>query len=166
MANLKTKLAAASIAAIALITPHVYKSEGTRLTPYKDPVGVWTDCVGHTGPDVIPGKRNTPAQCLLKLEADLSEAARIVESCYPVNRMSVHEKASMIDMGFNLGPGGKGVKDGICWLKSGSKPRMRILFEQGRNAEACHEFPKWNLQKLPGIDTRRKTARDICLTKD
>lgn len=166
MANLKSKLAAATLAAIVLITPHVHRSEGTRLMPYRDPVGVWTDCVGHTGPDVVPGKKNTPAQCLRKLEADLTEAAQTVESCYPVGRMSVHEKAAMIDMGFNLGPGGKGVKDGICWLKSGSKPRMRTLFEQGQNVAACNEIPKWNLQKLPGITTRRNTARDICLTKD
>ncbi|WP_440136608.1 glycoside hydrolase family protein, partial [Escherichia coli] len=30
--------------------------EGVRHNPYKDIVGVWTVCYGHTGKDIIPGK--------------------------------------------------------------------------------------------------------------
>ncbi len=31
--------------------------EGVRYKPYKDVVGVLTVCYGHTGKDIIPGKR-------------------------------------------------------------------------------------------------------------
>ncbi|MCV5959309.1 hypothetical protein OFO30_28405, partial [Escherichia coli] len=30
--------------------------EGVSYIPYKDIVGVWTVCHGHTGKDIIPGK--------------------------------------------------------------------------------------------------------------
>lgn len=43
--------------------------EGVRYHPYQDVVGVWTVCYGHTGKDIMLGKRYTElnaARCLVK----------------------------------------------------------------------------------------------------
>lgn len=37
--------------------------EGDVRTPYRDQGGIWTVCKGITGPDVIPGKTYTDADC-------------------------------------------------------------------------------------------------------
>ena len=35
--------------------------EGVRYNPYQDVVGVWTVCYGHTGKDIMLGKKYTEA---------------------------------------------------------------------------------------------------------
>ncbi|WP_042348639.1 glycoside hydrolase family protein, partial [Escherichia coli] len=50
--------------------------EGVRHNPYKDIVGVWTVCYGHTGKDIIPGKTYTEAECKALLNKDLATVAR------------------------------------------------------------------------------------------
>lgn len=156
--NLKIKLAGAALAATVAL---VQFAEGYRPVPYRDPVGIWTDCTGHTGPDVIPGKRNTHAQCEAKLTDDLWKAEYLVDRCYP--GLTGHSKGAMVSLAFNMGPGGKGVKDGVCSLKNGNKPTMRRMWEQGNLNGMCYEIPKWNAQKLPGITKRRIAERDLCL---
>ncbi|STE08330.1 phage lysozome [Escherichia coli] len=37
--------------------------EGVSYIPYKDIVGVWTVCHGHTGKDIMLGKTYTKAEC-------------------------------------------------------------------------------------------------------
>ncbi|STH74213.1 phage lysozome [Escherichia coli] len=37
--------------------------EGVSYIPYKDIVGVWTVCHGHTGKDIMLGKTYTEAEC-------------------------------------------------------------------------------------------------------
>ena len=39
--------------------------EGVSYIPYKDIVGVWTVCHGHTGKDIMLGKTYTKAECIL-----------------------------------------------------------------------------------------------------
>lgn len=50
--------------------------EGVSYIPYKDIVGVWTVCHGHTGKDIIPGKTYTEAECKALLNKDLATVAR------------------------------------------------------------------------------------------
>lgn len=53
--------------------------EGVRHNPYKDIVGVWTVCYGHTGKDIIPGKTYTEAECkaLLNIQRSLLMLTRL-----------------------------------------------------------------------------------------
>jgi hypothetical protein len=44
---------------------------------------------------------------------------------------------------FNVGPGAKGVKDGIITLKSGVPSTLLRLLNQSIYAGASDEFPKW-----------------------
>lgn len=54
--------------------------EGVSYIPYKDIVGVWTVCHGHTGKDIIPGKTYTVAelQALRQARLDLLTGKRVV----------------------------------------------------------------------------------------
>lgn len=158
MASQKSKVV---LAALVLAGGLVSTFEGYRATPYKDPVGIWTDCEGHTGPDVVPGKRNTPAECAAKKAADLEEARATVDRCITVP-LTPGQYAALIDFAFNVGPGGKGVKDGLCYLKSGAQPTIRRKFNAGDYAGGCAEFNKWNAQRLAGITTRRAQETLVC----
>ncbi|SJD61122.1 bacteriophage lambda lysozyme [Shigella sonnei] len=50
--------------------------EGVSYIPYKDIIGVWTVCHGHTGKDIMPGKTYTEAECKALLNKDLATVAR------------------------------------------------------------------------------------------
>jgi lysozyme len=50
--------------------------EGVRYNPYQDVVGVWTVCYGHTGKDIMLGKKYTEAECRALLSKDLNTVAR------------------------------------------------------------------------------------------
>lgn len=50
--------------------------EGVRYDPYQDVVGVWTVCYGHTGKDIMLGKKYTEAECRALLSKDLNAVAR------------------------------------------------------------------------------------------
>lgn len=156
--DVKTKLAGVALAAC---TSLVLYFEGNRPVPYKDPVGIWTDCVGHTGPDVVPGRKNTPEQCAAKLKDDLWKAEYVVDRCYP--GISGYQRAAMTSLAFNVGPGGKGVKDGVCTLKSGKAPTMRRLYTAGDERGMCNELPKWANPPLPGLVKRRAAEQALCL---
>lgn len=147
--------------ALALAGAVAAKYEGMRPVAYKDPVQIVTVCEGHTGPDIVPGKRYSPAECAEFKRRDLLAAEAVVDRCVTAP-LTIGQRAALIDFAFNVGPGGRGVKDGLCMLKSGKVPTMTRLFNAGRYAEACAEFPKWNAQKLPGITKRRAEEAKVC----
>ncbi len=141
------------------LAPH----EGEKHRAYRDPVGIWTICEGHTA-GVKPGDVATRAQCAEYKRQDLEYAARVLQQCYPTAAFTHGNKVAMLSFTYNVGPGAKGVKDGVCTLKSGAQPRIRVLFNSGKNAEACNQLPLWNAQKLPGITKRRAAEREVCLS--
>jgi lysozyme len=164
VANIKTKIAAGVLAAsIALAGALAKRFEGDIRTVYRDPVGIRTVCEGHTGTGLVLGKVYTDAECTAFKRQDLLNANAVVDRCITAP-LTANQRASLIDFAFNVGPGGKGAKDGLCTLKSGAQPSIRRLFNAGQYTAACNEFPKWNLQKLPGITKRREAERKLCLT--
>lgn len=72
------------------------------LTAYKDPVGVWTICHGHTR-GVYPGMTVMPEQCETWLAEDMAYAAEAVDLCihYPIGPRTTGALVSAV---FNLGP--------------------------------------------------------------
>lgn len=160
MGNIKLRVAALALVAAGAIAS---KFEGIRYVAYKDPVRITTVCEGHTGPDVVVGKVYTPVECAEFKRKDLLVAGATVDRCITAP-LTVGQRASLIDFTYNVGPGGVGVKDGLCYLKSGKQPTIRILFNAGSYVAACREYPKWNAQKLKGIDYRRAEEMRVCLT--
>lgn len=160
----KTKALAAGVSlSLALAGALATQFEGYRAKPYIDPVGIVTVCEGHTGRDIVPGKAYTKAECAEFKRRDLLEASATVDRCI-TGELTPGQRAALIDFAFNVGPGGKGVKDGLCVLKSGKVPTVRRLFNTpGQQRVGCLEFRKWNLQKLPGITKRRAAEEATCL---
>lgn len=159
--------AAAAVATVAigvaakLAGPH----EGTLYAAYRDPVGIWTICRGHTR-GVYEGMRATESQCEEWFQQDLAEANEIVDRCI-TSPMTIGQRAAMIDFAFNLGPGAPGVKDGLCSLKSGAVPTIRRKANAGDWQGACNALMDWTKAGgvvLRGLVKRRAAAREVCLS--
>lgn len=157
-AALKNKLVlAAAGGAIAISAVMTGWFEGREHVPYRDPVGVWTVCEGHTGPDVIPGRKYSDAECNRLLAADLAEADQAVTRLVKVP-LSDYERAALIDFAFNLGAGALANSTLLRKLNAGDR------------AGACAEYKRWvnarvngRLRPLPGLVKRREAATWLCL---
>ena len=65
--------------ATALAVPLVMLYEGTVLQSCRDPIGIITACVGHTGPELRMGQRYTRQQCEDMLYGDLLKHAQALD---------------------------------------------------------------------------------------
>jgi lysozyme len=143
---------------IGLAAAIAIPAEGLRQYAYYDPPGILTVCYGHTGPDVVKGKRYSLEQCKALLNADMLRAVQTVERCQP--GLPENVAAAFSDAVFNLGP------RVACDRKTSTAAR---LLGAGEFHAACNELPKWNkarvagvLVPLPGLTTRRAKERDLC----
>lgn len=156
-ASLKARVLAASAAgAIAIAGVLVSWHEGRYYVPYLDPVGILTVCEGHTGPDIIPGKRYSDAECNVLRDADLRIAERAVDRLVRVP-VDDFQKAALVDFTFNLG--------------AGALSRSTLLRKLNARdyAGACREYGAWNkarvrgvLTPLRGLTNRRDAERWVC----
>lgn len=145
-------VAALSVAVAAMVTPLVAKWEGVRYEPYRDAVGVLTVCYGHTGSDIVPGKRYSKAECDQLLQADLAIANEAVNRCLPMPKL-VHVEAALTSAAFNLGP------KVVC----GSTLQRLALANDWPGA--CAELSKWKNaggRELRGLVLRRADERAMC----
>jgi GH24 family phage-related lysozyme (muramidase) len=84
-------------------TALVMRSEGCRLTAYRDPVGIWTCGWGSTGSDVRAGTRWTQAQADKRLEADLTRADASVNALVDGVPTTQGQHDALVDFVYNLG---------------------------------------------------------------
>lgn len=140
-------------AAAVVAAPFVVVHEGLVLRSYRDPVGIWSACYGHTGPDVRPGQEYNHDRCLQLLDEDLAIAAAAVRRSVRVELPDKTE-AALISFTFNVGA---------------SNFRSSTLLSKlnaGDIAGACDELPRWVYargRKLPGLVARREAERKLCL---
>jgi GH24 family phage-related lysozyme (muramidase) len=140
--------------ALALTIP----AEGLKLTPYYDPPGILTVCYGHTGPDVVKGRRYSLDECRAMLNRDMLEALQTVERCAP--GMPAYQLPAWGDTVYNVGP------SIVC---DTSKSTAARLLQSGQWGEACRQLPRWNkarvggvMVELPGLTKRRAKALAVC----
>ena len=160
------KISAATALAISLIIGLVTYFEGDKPVGYKDPVGIPTAGVGHTGPDVVVGKFYSDAIREGWLKEDLADAGLTVERCAPEN-IDVYWRAAFISFAFNVGPGRKGVKDGFCILKSGKVPSHIRYARAGDKTRSCRALLQWiraGGRVMNGLKRRRDAECALCLT--
>ncbi|HGJ5865098.1 lysozyme, partial [Arsenophonus nasoniae] len=101
--QLKKRLIQASAGGLIALSSVLIKwHEGLRYEPYKDAGGILTVCYGHTGKDVIAGKRYTEEECQKFLDADLRNAIDTVESNVKVP-LSEIQKAALASFIYNIG---------------------------------------------------------------
>lgn len=159
-AALRSRLAKVT-GASAIVIAGVMASyfEGRVHTVYLDPVGIPTVCDGITGPDVVPGKTYTDAECDALLHKHLAVAeqgARSVLVHYPA--YNKWRQASLIDFTYNAGQAN---------LASSTMARR---FNAGDAVGGCTELVKWVkarqkgiLVTLKGLVTRREAEMALCL---
>lgn len=152
----RKKLAAAGLLGALLIVPI---HEGLKLLPYRDTGGVWTDCFGHTGNDVQPGRIQTPEQCDDKLADDLLKASAQIDSCVrePINR---NERSAYVDFTYNVG--------GAAFCGSSIVRNLNA----GDHRAACDQVLRWvyvgkkdcrlKASNCGGIVARREAEHAMC----
>lgn len=137
--------------ATALAVPLVMLYEGTVLQSYRDPIGIVTACVGHTGPELRMGQRYTRQQCEDMLYGDLLKHAQALEC---IKRpMTDGQKAAFLSFAFNVG--NKAFCDSTLARKANA----------GDMPGACAELSRWTRaggRELPGLVKRRAAERELC----
>jgi lysozyme len=147
---------AAILAACAICAPLTIRSEGEVRKAYRDPVRIPTQCIGHTGPDVIMGTTATAEQCRKWLTQDQGIAAEGVLRCVPRISERLSTFAAAVDFSFNAG------------VRTFCKSSMARLFNQGRWAEGCQAFLLYRFAGKPprvlkGLLIRRQEEVKLCL---
>lgn len=149
-------------AMLALAMWLVVPFEGRSMEPYRDVVGVLTVCHGHTGS--VQQRTYTRDECDRLLRSDLGEAWRTVQRCIHAP-MTDYQAAALVSFTFNVGPGRKGVKDGLCQLKNGRVPRIRQYANEGDWQRACAQLDHWVYAggvRYRGLVRRRAAERAMC----
>lgn len=150
--------AAATIGTAGLTLIKQY--EGVRYTPYKDVVGVWTVCYGHTGPDIIRSKRYTEAECHTLLISDIHKHQPPILPGHPQNcianaPLTPNQRDAVTSFIFNVGTGN------FC------RSTMAKHLKAHRYASAGAEFPKWNKaggKTYRGLTNRRLAEQRLYFT--
>lgn len=126
--------------------------EGRRYEPYRDVVGVITVCDGHTGKDIVPGKRYTDAECDALLNKDLAQVAARID---PLIKASIpnSERAALYSFAYNVGAGAFASSTLLKKLNAGDQ------------AGACNELKRWTYadgKQWKGLVTRREIEHEVC----
>lgn len=146
-------MAAAAGGLMTLTVAMVTEFEGYDPNPYLDPIGVLTVCYGHTGPDIIPTKTYTKAECKALLEKDLAIVAKSVN---PLIKVSIpdYTRAALYSFTYNVGTG------------AFSRSTLLKKLNAGDQTGACNELKRWIYAggvKWKGLMTRREVEKAVCL---
>jgi lysozyme len=77
--------------------------------------------------------------------------------------------AALVSIIYNVGPGEKGIRDGIITLASGRPSTLLARLNVGDYAGAAAQFPLWDKscgRVCVGLVTRRQKERTLFLTGD
>ena len=84
--------------ALGILIP---KDEGVVLKTYRDPVGILTSCMGHTGPELKLGQTFTRAECDQTMYTDLVAHTEPVVKCMGQadwDRTPAYQRLAIIDL--------------------------------------------------------------------
>lgn len=151
--------------------------EGVRLVPYDDGLGIPTVCMGQTAGVQFGQPARTLEACsgtlLDRVQANQEVLKRRIGPIQtPTGSITFLDLTEGEQMAYNslfdnLGPGGKGVKDGLFALKSSGAPSTMVrLLREGKRWDACQQIMQWlNPKWMLGITTRRQKELAYC-TRD
>jgi lysozyme len=153
-ASLRNKLIAASgSGALAIAAVLIPNFEGVRYEPYRDVVGIQTVCYGHTGNDIMTGKKYTESECRALLNKDLNTVARQIDPYikYPIPETM---RGALYSVAYNIG---------VSAFKSST---LLKKLNQGDQIGACNELRRWTYAggvKWKGLVSRREIEQELCL---
>ncbi|HCT9019252.1 TPA: lysozyme [Proteus mirabilis] len=151
--SLKQKIAVITTAgatAIALVV--IAHFEGVRYEPYRDVAGVLTVCYGHTGKDIIQGKRYTQQECDELLQKDFIRTQQQVDILVKVP-VDDKTKASLYSFAFNVG------------TTAFARSTLLKKLNAGDRAGACEEMKRWIYaggKVWRGLVSRREAESALC----
>jgi len=146
--------------------------ESLSLHAYPDPAtggAPWTIGYGHCGPEVVPGMIWTEDQADLVLRQDVNAFEKIVNTFASTGNMTQGQFDALVSFCFNVGPGKKGVKDGLVQLKNGYPSSLLMLTNKGKFTQAAAQFGLWtkgNGKVMLGLVRRRASERALYEGKD
>jgi len=156
MATPRTKaVAGGAVIVLASLTMvnTIKKDEGREYEPYRDIVGVLTVCDGITGPDVIPGKTYTDAECNALTIKHVEKHGSQLLDCISV-RITQPMYEALAGWAYNVG------------VSAACKSTAIRLINAGRYAEGCRDLMRWNRaggQVVRGLTLRRERETQACL---
>lgn len=163
MKSLKQKLIAAFFAAgltssAAFVAYDLtFVSEGLVLSPYSDPIGLKTYCVGHLVTKKARVKASyTEEECMTLFAQDWKKHEQETDKMVGGEDKfaSKWQRAAATDMTFNNGP------------TMIQKSTMISLIKQGKHVEACDQLVRWVYakgKKLKGLVIRREKTLPYCM---
>lgn len=148
----RTPVIAGALAAVAATAALIAPWEGRELEPYRDIVGIWTVCYGHTG-DVQP-RPYSPRECEALLRKDAAQHLIGVAEC--VNRpLDRNEWVAVGSWAFNVG------------VNAACRSTLVRKINAGAPAqEWCRELLKWNKaggREVRGLTKRREAEYRECV---
>lgn len=126
--------------------------EGREYVPYLDVAGVLTVCDGHTGPDIIKGRRYSDAECNMLTEYDLLRIAKQIDPKIKVE-LPATTRAAMYSFAYNVGPSAFNSSTLLKKLNAKDFPG------------ACAELNRWVYaggKKWKGLMNRRDVEYEVC----
>lgn len=152
----KTKFAAGGaviLLASAAMVGTIRKDEGREYQPYRDIVGVATVCDGITGPDVIPGKTYTDAECnALTIKHVEKHGSQLLDCIHVRITQGMYE--GLAGWAYNVGVG------------AACKSTAIKLINAGQYEAGCRNLMRWNKaggQEVRGLTLRREREMKQCL---
>lgn len=144
-------IAAGALAALLAVAAFVKPWEGTEPIPYRDLVGIWTVCTGHTGN--VERRPYTPAECDALLRDDVLVALSGVSRCI---ERPVHH-GGWIALGswaFNVGVRAACKSTLVAQINAGQPPSVW-----------CRQLLRWDRaggRKVRGLTKRREAEYREC----
>lgn len=149
--------ACVGVACAAILSPFVsgWESGGQQhLAPYRDIVGVWTQCDGETFGVTARSPKETPAGCAVKLDTRLAGFAQQVAACSPALRGRDYQWAAATSLSYNIG------------VKAYCGSTVDRRFDARQWAAACDAFLMWDKaggRVITGLANRRAAERALCM---
>lgn len=131
----------------------IKNDEGREYRPYADLVGTLTVCDGITGPDVVPGKTYTDAECnALTIKHVEAHGAPLLD-CITV-RITQTMYEALAGWAYNVGVG------------AACKSTAIRLINTGQYQAGCRDLLRWNKaggKVVRGLVLRRERESAKCL---
>jgi len=146
--------AAGGAAALALAVQLIGGHEGLRTRAYKDVIGVWTICYGHTE-NVRSGMVFTKAECDKQFGDDIVKYEKQMVSCLvEPKKIPIHVYIASLDIEYNIGEG--------AFCKSSIVTALNV----GAYKTACERQLRYTMaggRRIPGLYKRRVETMNFCM---
>jgi lysozyme len=141
--------------------------ENCKLSAYPDGGGVWTIGYGHTG-GVKMGDVWTQEHAETVFLEDIFEREMELNA-RNVLYLTGNQFSALVSFLFNVGPGSKGIKDGLFTLKSGDPSTLWRAVLDKDFMLAGAQFPLWcriDGERSEGLLRRRVAEQKLFMTAD